>query len=137
MVADAKAGACLAADLAVVVFVVTLEYSSDLTRISQFLALIAFALSGLACGAVIFPRLPKGKQGVIFWDDIRAFSTFEDYRNKLSTMTEEKIIEGYAQQNYLVSNVLHKKHYWLQRGIILFGLGITLSLLTYLLFEIG
>jgi hypothetical protein len=52
-------------------------------------------------------------------------------------MTEEKIIEGYAQQNYLVSNVLHKKHYWLQRGIILFGLGITLSLLTYLLFEIG
>lgn len=135
MVTDAKAGACLAANLAVMVVVVTFEYSSILTRILIFLALTAFALSGLSCGAVIFPRLPRGKRGVIFWEDIRSFPTFEEYYEKLSNMTEEKINEEYAQQNYLISNVLHKKHYWLQRGILLFGLGVVLSLLTYLLIE--
>ncbi|MFZ0547430.1 MAG: Pycsar system effector family protein [Candidatus Promineifilaceae bacterium] len=137
MVADAKAGACLAADLAIVVAVVSFEYSSPLTRLLLVLALISFGLSGIACGAVIFPRLPRGSNGVIFWEDIRSFPSLEAYFEKLSTLTEETITKGYAEQNYLVSNVLHKKHYWLQRGIALFGIGVAISLLTYLLLEVS
>jgi hypothetical protein len=137
MVADAKASACLAAALAAAVIVAQVSYSSCLTRILLTTSLAAFAAGGLACGVVIFPRLPSGKRGVIFWEEIRSFASFDKYHSELAALTDKGISEAYARQNYLVSDVLHEKHLWLRRGIVLFGVGVAVSLLTYLLFELG
>lgn len=137
MLADAKAGACLAANIAVGVTIAQVSYSGALSRVLLSLSLLACALSGIACGLAVFPRLPRGDAGLIFWEDIRSFATPIEYHLELYALTDNDIVSAYAEQNYLVSDVLHRKHRWLQRGIVLFGVGVVLSLLTYLLFEIS
>lgn len=135
-VADAKAGAFLASSLVLGTLLVSQNYSSFGIRVLMFLSLIFLGLSALACAVVIFPRLPSGGNGLIFWEDIREHKSLDEYINELKSVSDFRLKKEYASQNYLVSYVLHDKHVWLQRAITSFGIGVVLSIFTYALFEL-
>jgi hypothetical protein len=117
-VADGKAAALLAADvgLAVVIAGQTTFPTSIVLRV----AMAIFAVSAVFCATVVFPRLPSGRTGLIFWEDIRRRASVSDYQRDLMEATEEIVEREYAAQNWYVSRVLHTKHRRLQLATVMF-----------------
>jgi hypothetical protein len=131
-IADAKAAAFLAGNLIALTIVIDLKYLENFSSIVNFLALSFFALSSILSTIIFFPRLPKGRKGTIFWEDIRSYDVFNDYLEELKFINEIKAEEEYASQNYYISKVLHTKHYLLRWSILFFLIGVLLAFIAYL-----
>jgi len=102
-VADAKAGAVVAGALALLAL-----YLSAST--SKHWLPIALAGAALVVGtAALFPRLPKGRQGVLFWEDIRNHGSEEAYVDAVRRMGAADVEAAYARQNYHAATVVHAK----------------------------
>ena len=56
----------------------------------------------------LYPRTPKIGSSPIFWEDVRARATVDDYLKDLGQMDEQDVERQYGAQNYLVSGVLSK-----------------------------
>ena len=126
-VADAKAAGFLAATLTVGAEAVKLSPATTSGSILKWLAVTALGAS-LAAGAyVVFPRLPSGRRGLIFWEDVRTFKDHDDYTREVSQLREADVEAEYAAQNFFVADVLHRKHYWVRWGIVLFLIGTALA----------
>jgi hypothetical protein len=126
-VADAKAGAVLAADVAIAVLIFDRNaFAGD--RYFLLRASLGFlVLSAGICASVIFPRLPSGKTGLVFWEDIRNRKTLVEYARDVAVANAAAIEREYASQNWFVSHVLHKKYRLLQAAIVAFGVGVALA----------
>lgn len=131
-VADAKAAAFLAANLAAATLVLRLEPTTWLPLACRWLSLASFAVSVCFCAWVVFPRLPKGRMGVVFWEDIRLFKSAALYEKELSGMDAAAVESEYAAQNWFVSGVLHCKFAAVQCAIVSFFLGVGLAVFSYL-----
>jgi hypothetical protein len=59
-------------------------------------ALSMLALSSLICLIVVFPRLPGGGEGPIFWEDIRKRGSLAVYRNQVRALHDEDVEHEYA-----------------------------------------
>jgi hypothetical protein len=126
MVADAKAGAILAANLALGAALLDNKAETDpLWRFAAALSMLA--LSSLICMFVIVPRLPGGGEGPIFWEDIRKRGSLAVYSSQLRSLDDDDVEREYASQNWHVSRLLHKKFRSVQWAIGTFGLGVALS----------
>jgi hypothetical protein len=130
--ADAKATAFLVANLSVAALVLRLKPVMVLPWAVRWVALGALAVSVFYCAWVVFPRLPKGRMGVVFWEDIRFFKSPELYEHELLNMDDAAIEAEYAAQNWFVSGVLHDKFTAVRRAIVSFFVGIGLAILAYL-----
>jgi hypothetical protein len=125
-VADAKAGAILAANLAVGAALLDNQPAVDpLFRYRAALAMLG--ISSLICMVVVFPRLPSGGEGSIFWEDIRKRGSLAVYGSKVRSLNEEDVEREYASQNWFVSSLLHRKFRYVQWAIVTFALGVALS----------
>jgi hypothetical protein len=89
----------------------------------HWLALGLLTLSLATAMFALFPRLPRGRGGVVFWQDILAHESAEKYVAALVTHGLSSIEQEYAQQNYFVSKVVHRKMRWVQwaMALLLFG----------------
>ena len=131
-VGDAKAVAFLVANVTVAALTSKLQPVTDIWQTARWAALISFGGSLFAAAFTLFPRLPKGQSGVIFWEDIRARRSASLYQRDLKPSDAEAVESEYAGQNWLVSRVLHTKYRALQWSVLLFFLGLALSALVCL-----
>ncbi len=131
-VSDAKAAAFLTLDFVIIQFIAKEHFRPVWGMNFHWGALGFLSLSILCAALVIFPRLPHGENGLIFWEDIRQFKNPEKYSMKISEMDIGAIEAQYAHQNFHVGSLLHKKMRWVQWTISLFLIGALFSLLTLL-----
>ncbi len=128
VIADAKAAAVLAANLAL--GVALLDHKPVTGPMWVFAAAFAMlVLSSAICLFVVFPRLPAGGDGPIFWEDIRSRGSLAVYRSQLRSLDENDVERAYAAQNWYVSQLLHKKYRLAQWGIVTFALAVALCAL--------
>lgn len=125
-VADAKAGAVLAANLAVAAALVDNQPVAD-PFFHYRAALAILGASSLLCVVAVFPRLPSGGDGSIFWEDIRKRGSLAAYGSRVRSLDEEDVEREYASQNWFVSSLLHRKFRYVQWAIITFAFGVALS----------
>jgi len=126
--ADAKAGAVLAADLAICAALFD-NAPAQFPPLLLVAAISLLGLSALACCVVVFPRLPSGRNGLIFWEDIRTRNAPEVYAAEVESAGAATVVREYARQNWYVSSVLHNKHWWVRVAIVLFIVGVAVSAL--------
>jgi hypothetical protein len=131
-VADAKAAAFLAATLTVAGLTLRLKPEGSLSQTARWLSLAALAYGMFECGRVLFPRLPRGRMGLIFWEDIRVRTSASLYEEDLKGLDDAAVESEYAAQNWFVSKLLHTKFAAVQRSIIAFFVGAALAILCYL-----
>lgn len=131
-IADAKAAALLATDLAVGSSALRMSSEQSSTNLVNGLAIAAITFSLLAAGAVLFPRLPKGSRGLIFWEDIREYNSLSSYSEEFRTSTDEELAAQYVSQNWHISRVLNSKHTLLRWSTGLFLIGVLLHATAYL-----
>jgi len=127
-VADAKAAALLAVNFVVLQFLLNGNFTRTLDLPLHIASLGFLILSCLATLLILFPRLPRGSNGAIFWEDIRKNATPGAYALKLSSVDCVLQEKEYAHQNFYVSKVLHRKMRWTQWAVWLFAAGATCSL---------
>jgi len=131
--ADAKAAGFLAATLTLGAAVIKLgPGTAPWGILSWWPAVIVLAISLATDSVAIFPRLPSGRRGVIFWEDIRTRKSHTEYADEVAKLTAADIEREYAAQNYFVSNVVHRKHRAVRVGICTFLAGAMLSALSFL-----
>ncbi len=131
--ADAKAAGFLAAGLTVGAAVLNIGTISLPAATMRWLSIVSLSGSICVSAFVIFPRLPSGRRGLVFWEDIRTRAEFEEYQREAAQLTDADVEAEYAAQNYFVSDVVHGKHYWVRWAILLFLLGIGFGAGAYLL----
>ncbi len=129
--ADSKAGAIVGLNTLILGLVMAWG-ENDRGDIRIHLFTVAFFVVGAALAAfVIFPRMPRGGSGVIFWEDIRTYPTVEAYQNKLRSMDDQDVEDSYAYQNFYVSRVLHQKHFYIRWAMIVTVLGVVMAVVDY------
>jgi hypothetical protein len=131
--ADAKAAGFLAAGLTVGAAVLEIAATTQPAAALRWLSIIVLSVSIAANAFVIVPRLPSGRRGLVFWEDIRTRSAFDDYQREAGQLTEADVEAEYAAQNYFVSEVVHRKHYWVRWGIFSFLMGVGFAVGAHLL----
>jgi hypothetical protein len=109
-VADAKAAGLLTVDLAIGGALVSNIPVALWPQCLHWAALLLLATSGIFALWALYPRTPKIGSSLIFWDDIRARPTVDDYLTDLSQVDDMEIERQYGAQNYLVSGVLSIKY---------------------------
>jgi hypothetical protein len=129
--ADAKAAGFLTATLTIGSLALGFEPRDTLPRVLRVLGILALSWAAGECAAVIFPRLPKGSMGLIFWEDIRVRTTPAHYEREVKQLNVVAVEGEYATQNWYVSGVVHKKFRHVQRAMIGFGIGATLCALAH------
>jgi Family of unknown function (DUF5706) len=131
--ADAKAAGFLAATLSLGAAVVKLGPSNAFwPALAWWPALATLCVSLALNCVVIFPRLPSGRRGVIFWEDILTRPSSLEYAEEVAALTAADIEREYAAQNYFVSDVVHRKHRLVRFGISTFVVGAAFSAISYL-----
>jgi hypothetical protein len=131
-VADAKATAFLAGNLTAVTLLLTLDPKTPISSAFRWLSFVSFVVSTGFCAWAIFPRLPSGRLGAVFWEDIQFFKKVDEYENQLSKLDEPAVEVEYAHQNWHVSAVVHKKFRAVQWAILFFFAAVGLGLSSYL-----
>jgi hypothetical protein len=89
--ADTKAGIFLAGCFAIVSTLTKSQFSLHLPGILVIIATICFAISAIFGFLVIIPRLPTGQNGLIFWEDIRAWNSKEKYLTEIKDLDKKEI----------------------------------------------
>jgi hypothetical protein len=128
-VADAKIGALVTVNLAVIGLVVGHLPAECAARYVSFTALALLTLSTAAGGWGIFPRLPSEGAGVIFWEDIRRYASAASYVEAVAKLQETEQDAAFAVENFHVSGVLHRKFLAIQVGLALDAFGFALAIL--------
>lgn len=132
-VADAKAAGFLAAALTVGAAAVKLQPTATLSTGLYWLSLALLAAAVVTSAIAIFPRLPHtSSKGLIFFEEIRAWTDTAAYQRALAETTAQDIEFEYAAQNRAVSRVLHEKHIWVRSTVWLLVAGTAVAVLTFL-----
>ena len=133
MVMDTKASASLAGNVAVASFYLGTMPKSESGLAAYYLALALFGSAILMAGGVIFPRLPKSGNSIIFWGDIAASPDFKSYQERFQRVLNDGFLdEQYCVQNYLAARVLRKKFKWLRCSILLSLAALFVAFFAYL-----
>ncbi len=126
---DTKAGALLAGSVAVGALLLSKDWPA-ITGPGQCARAVALVLLAVAAGHslwVIYPRLPSGRRGLIFWEDIRCHPDLDSYRAAVQQLDEAKVEQEYAAQNFFVAPVVHRKMELTQRVIRWFVAGLAMA----------
>jgi len=117
VVTDAKAGSIVGMAMVLLGFLLS---DSSGARYHGTIGAVALASALAACllGLVtVFPRLPKGNQGPIFWEDIRNHGTEDAYVAAVGRLARRDGELALARQNFHVASVVHEKLVWVRWGI--------------------
>jgi hypothetical protein len=108
------------------------SYTSPFSRIPCLIALGVLALSAVTNTIVLFPRLPRGQQGLVFWENILSHKSLDEYKARVFCLTPRQVEAEYASQNFFVSIILHRKYKLLRWSIAFFLAGVLVFLSSYL-----
>lgn len=129
-VVDAKAAGALAAALTVGGWVTNLNHNTPLAQGLAIAAIVLLSGSIVAAALALIPRLPHSAgRGVIFWEQVRLWPSGTEYLQAVSEMSPCDVEKEYAEQNLMVSHVLHRKNRLVRQAIQLFLAGLLASLL--------
>ena len=117
-VADAKAGATVAAALGVLAF----AFHDGASGMASYVLLVTCTVSLVASILAVFPRMPRGRQGGIFWEDIRNHGSADAYVQALGRLASPEVENDYGHQNYHVSRVLHWKMFCVKWALVFLGI---------------
>lgn len=131
-VSDAKAGAILAANFILLGGLINIQFCCCIA-IPYILTGIVSILSIIFCVYVLYPRLPKAEKGLIFWENLKNYSTLDEYLNDVRQLDNSKVEEEYAKQNWHVSKVLSTKNKNIRSAIISFSVSLILIVITFFL----
>lgn len=132
-VMDTKASAFLAGNVAAATFLLQRMPASGAGKIAYLVAAALFAASTIVAGGVIFPRVPKRDNSILFWGDIAGTSDFKTYYNDFNRIVENGFLdEQYCVQNWFTAKVLRRKFRWLRGAITLFFFALFTALYVYL-----
>lgn len=132
-VSDAKAAAFLALNFIEINFLITKGTLNNPICPYGWVAwgaLILLLASIFLAASVLFPRLPCGSNGLIFWENIYEYKNPAKYEEELTKVDETRVEQEYSNQNYYISNVLHKKMNLIRWEIILFFEGTVFTVLS-------
>ncbi len=131
-VADAKSGAILAANFILLGGLLNIDFCCCIA-VPYLLTGITSVISIVFCVIVLYPRLPKSEMGLIFWENIKSYSSINEYLNDVRQLGNSKVEEEYAKQNWHVSKVLSTKNKHVRTAIIAFTISLILLVVTFLL----
>jgi hypothetical protein len=131
--ADAKAAGFVAASLTVGAAVLKMHGDGTLPATLRWLSVGCLSGTVLTCTWSILPRLPSGRRGLVFWEDVRTYKNLEDYQDQVSHLTDAAVEREYAAQNYFVADVVHRKHAFVRMGVIAFLGGVAFAVSAYAL----
>lgn len=133
-IADAKAAALVAGNL--VALGVIMSHTGGARNSDTLFHLMAVTFFMFAAGTsalVLFPRMPKGGKGLIFWEDIRTYTSVAEYQDAVRKLDLQTVEENFAYQNFYVSRVLHRKHILLRWAILFSASGAACTALDYVI----
>jgi len=131
-VADAKAGAILAANFILLGGLININFCCCI--IIPYLLTGAVIISSIVfCCIVLFPRLPKAEKGLIFWENVKSYQSVNEYLTDIRQLDISKLEEEYAKQNWHVSKVLSTKNKQVRKAIISFAFSLMLLVITFLI----
>lgn len=85
---------------------------SDCTgRTFAWIAVGLNALAGAFLMDGIYPRVSGPGASIVFWEHVRSKPSAESYADEVSSIQQEDIERAYAENNYYVADVLHRK-FW-------------------------
>jgi hypothetical protein len=122
-VSDAKAAAFLALSFIVIQFLLKDHPCVFWGIYSHWVAFGFLFLTVFMAAVVLFPRLPRGSKGLIFWEDVYQHKSPRQYETELAKLQSTGIEREYAHQNFYVSKVLHNKMRFIRWEIIFFLIG--------------
>jgi hypothetical protein len=128
-IGDAKAAAFLALNL-IEIDIILKEGSLYAYFPYGWIALGLLLTSIFLASRVLFPRLPCGSSGLIFWENICEYKNPAKYEEALSTVDEKQVEKEYSNQNYYISNVLHTKMHLVRWEIRIFFVGTVFTVLS-------
>ena len=124
MVSDAKAAVIIVLDFSILRLLIEDNFYPIKEVPVHWIGFILLLLSILLAALVLLPSLPRGKEGSIFWEDIRGKKSPERYAAEVVELDRQKIEEEYARQNFYSSKVLHRKMKYMQGAVWFFLLGL-------------
>lgn len=116
--ADAKAGAVATANLAVAGLLLANMPAEPAANALAWAATAAATIAVAIAGAAIFPRLPSGSRGLIFWEEVRRHPSAAEYARIVSELTVAEANAAWAENSYYVARVLHRKFALIQRALL-------------------
>lgn len=87
-----------------------------------YISILLFILSALASVAVVFPRLSQITQqhkGLIFWEEIRNFSSAEEYSAKFIKLTKQDTLKEISTHSYILAGICKNKYFALNGAMYL------------------
>jgi hypothetical protein len=129
VLADAKTTAIIAGAVALGTFVYNTPSKNSTSMLLGAVVLILLGISLLFGAMAIVPRTPGGKSGVIFWNDVRLYRNGREYYDAIRELSTAQLERAYAEQAWLVADVVHKKYDWLRASMIAFFLAAILLLI--------
>jgi hypothetical protein len=136
LLTDGKAAAVFAVSVALIAVLVDPDGQPQTTVHGwcfHWAAVLAFATAIGFSAWTIIPRLPSGRRGLIFWEDVQTFPDYTEYQRAVAGLTSDQIEAEYAAQNFFVSRVVHRKMVAVRNAIVALLAGIGLSLIQWIL----
>ena len=124
--ADAKAGAIAGLNVALGGLLLSNLPGGCAAKAATWAGTTLNAISIVCAAVCIWPRLPAGAQGMVFWEDIRSRKTSSEYLADLYRLDEKRVEGEYAQQNFFASEVLHRKY-----SLVRWCIGLTLGAIAF------
>ena len=132
-VADAKAGVLIAISFVLFDFLKDFKHCSRIEDVLFYSASILLSLTCLFSICTVFPRNPKKKKGLIFWENVKEFKDSGEYFDKVKELDNEKIEKKYSAQNYNLSKLLSRKYFFVRLSIISFIPALISLIILYLI----
>lgn len=126
--ADQKAAFLFAIVSAIPAYIITSKISpfavpfnwdiSNWAHISGKASLFLFLISSIACILVVLPRLrQKNNPGLIFWEEIVAVNSADDYAKMICNNNAQDASYEIATHAYSLASVCNRKYFWLKIGM--------------------
>ncbi|KQC33144.1 hypothetical protein AAU57_07330 [Nonlabens sp. YIK11] len=119
-VADAKAGVLIAISFVLFDFLKEFEHCTSFENFLFYSTIILLSLTCLFSICTVFPRNPRKKKGLIFWENVKEFENSNEYFDKVKELDQDKIEKKYSVQNYSLSKLLSRKYWFIRASIIVF-----------------
>ena len=132
-VADAKSGVLIAISFVVFGFLKEIEHCTKFENFLFYTSVILLILTCIFSICSVFPRNPKKKKGLIFWENVKEYSNEKEYYENIKELNLEKIEKKYSSQNYNLSKLLTRKYYFIKLSILAFIPSLILLSILYII----
>jgi len=135
--ADTKAGVALSLNIVLIGFLGMESRdigfkNMSIENVGMYLSLILLIVSAiLFIWKILWPRYSKDTSLYMSWGGMGAFSSANDYLNRISSKSITDFINDMANQNYELAKVASKKYHNLKLGFSFLSAGAIIGLISW------